>query len=193
MVDSSPFHDLIQRVRAGDSQATAELVRRFEPAMRRAVQTRLIRNKWRRLLHPLDICQIVWADFFPRLSAGGYHLEEPGQLSRLLQIMARNHLLKEIDRLRTYRRGGHMTQQFDSEEIQAIDPRPGPSQTVLLHDQLRKVRGLLSAEEWYLAEQRAAGCTWSEIAAAFGRQTDALRVQFARAIQRIALRLCQER
>ena len=40
MSDDSSFAELIRRVRAGDETAAAELVRRYEPAIRRSAQTR---------------------------------------------------------------------------------------------------------------------------------------------------------
>ena len=41
MIDAPTFDELIRRVRAGDPDAAAELVRNYEPAIRRAVRFRL--------------------------------------------------------------------------------------------------------------------------------------------------------
>jgi hypothetical protein len=127
MVDNLPFPDLLGRVRARDAQATAVLVRRHQPEMEGMVRHWLTKTPWRRLFDPLDICQLVWADFFPRLIVGGDHLELPGHLSQLLRVMARNHLLKEIARLQAIRRGGRITQLAAFTEDAIHDPRPGPS------------------------------------------------------------------
>jgi hypothetical protein len=40
MADEAPFLDLMERVRGGDGDAAAELVRRYEPAIRRVVRLR---------------------------------------------------------------------------------------------------------------------------------------------------------
>ncbi len=183
--DQAPFHELIRRVRTGDSQAVAELVRCYEPAVLRAIQFRLSRTCLRHLLQPRDICQQVWADFFPRMAAGGYHLDQPSQLRGLLRAMARNHLLKQIDRLRTRRRGRLAARLVHVEKYELIDLRPGPVHEVIWKELLQKVQGLLSPKEWHLAAQRAQGVSWAEIAAELGGSPDALRVRFARAARRV--------
>ena len=48
MPDETSFHDLIQRVRRGDEAAAAELVRRYEPAIRRAARVHLLDPRLRR-------------------------------------------------------------------------------------------------------------------------------------------------
>jgi hypothetical protein len=42
MSDEPSYRELILRVRAGDQEAAAELVRRYEPAVRRVVRARLV-------------------------------------------------------------------------------------------------------------------------------------------------------
>ena len=187
--DCAQFGDLIRRVRVGDNQAVAELVRCYEPALLHAVRCRLSRTSLRHLLHPQDICQQVWADFFPRMAAGGYQLEQPSHLRSLLQAMARNHLLKQIDRLRTRRRGGTSMRPVRLEKYGLVDVNPGPVQEVIVKDLLQKVQSLLSAEEWHLAAHRAQGWSWTEIAAELGGNPDSLRVRFARVARRVELRL----
>jgi DNA-directed RNA polymerase specialized sigma24 family protein len=51
---------------------------------------------------------------------------------------------------------------------------------------LPKVLGLLSEEERHLAEQRAQGRSWAELAAEAGVHEDALRKRLARAGKRVA-------
>jgi DNA-directed RNA polymerase specialized sigma24 family protein len=58
------FQNLIERVRARDEGAATELVRRYEPMVRRAARVRLAD----RLLDSMDICQPVMASFFVHLS-----------------------------------------------------------------------------------------------------------------------------
>lgn len=186
--DGAQFGDLIRRVRSGDNQAVAELVRCYEPALLHAVRGRLARSCVRHLLHPQDICQQVWADFFPRMAAGRFHLEQPCHLRSLLQAMARNHLLKQIDRLRTRRRGGLPTPVRPA-KYGLIDHGDGPVHEVILKELLQKVQSLLSPEEWHLAAQRAQGWSWAEIAAAHGGTADGLRVRFARVARRVEHRL----
>src|SRR5947209_16158324 len=92
MSEPIPFTELIRRVRAGDEQASAELVRLYEPAIRVAVHVRLTDVRLRRLFDSVDICQSVLGIFFARATAGQFELERPEQLVRLLVTMARNRL-----------------------------------------------------------------------------------------------------
>ena len=64
MADETPFPDLITRVRGGDSAAAAELVRRYEPAIRRVVRLRLTDQRLRRAFDSMDVCQSVLGSFF---------------------------------------------------------------------------------------------------------------------------------
>ena len=72
-----PFRELIARVRAGDEQAAAELVRRYEPAIRRAARVRLVDTRLNRLLDSMDICQSVLASFFVRAGSGSSSWTRP--------------------------------------------------------------------------------------------------------------------
>jgi DNA-directed RNA polymerase specialized sigma24 family protein len=89
---SSTFPDFVARIRAGDEQAAAELVRQFEPLIRREIRVHLEDDRLGRLFDSMDICQSVLASFFLRTAAGEYDLERPEQLVALLVTMARNKL-----------------------------------------------------------------------------------------------------
>ena len=75
MADEVSFRDLIGRVRHGDEQAAAELVRRYEPAIRRAVRFRLTDPRLRRTCDSMDVCQSVLLSFFVRAASGQYDLD----------------------------------------------------------------------------------------------------------------------
>jgi DNA-directed RNA polymerase specialized sigma24 family protein len=132
---------------------------------------------------------MVWAGFFPRLAAGGYTLDAPLQLIRLLKTMARNLLLKEVHKLRTIRRGGLAAELTGFPVDTVMDPRPGPSQVVIFKDLRHKARGLLSIRERMIARQRARGRSWPEIAAVCGGRSDALRMEMFRAYKRVVSQL----
>src|SRR6516225_3387179 len=95
MPDEPSFRDLIGRVRQGDELAAAELVRRYEPAIRRAVRFRLTDPRLRRTCDSMDVCQSVLLSFFVRAASGQYDLDTPEQLLRRLTTMARNKLLNQ--------------------------------------------------------------------------------------------------
>jgi DNA-directed RNA polymerase specialized sigma24 family protein len=189
MSEGKSFCELIRAVRAGHAGAAAELVRQFEPAIWREVERRRTQAALCRQLDVQDLSQIVLAQFFPCLTAGGYELHHPAQLHGLLRVMARNHLCKEVDKLRTLRRGRGAPHWAGPVEHACVDPGPSPSEAAAVNELRRQARLLLSEQEWDLVLQRAHGRTWTEIAAALGAQADALRMQLTRACERVAGRL----
>jgi RNA polymerase sigma-70 factor (ECF subfamily) len=63
------FDELIRRVGGGDQQAAAQLVRDFEPVVRRVLRARLRDARARREFDSMDIFQSVLAIFFVRVAA----------------------------------------------------------------------------------------------------------------------------
>ena len=101
MTEDADFLDFLRRIRAGDDAAATELVRRFEPMIRREVRMRIGDDRLNRAFDSVDVSQSVLACFFSRAATGEYELERPDQLARLLLTMARNRL---ISRARNERR-----------------------------------------------------------------------------------------
>src|SRR5262245_51385378 len=92
MSEATSFAEFVRRIRAGDEQAAAELVRRYEPLIRREIRLNLDDRRLGRVFDSMDVCQSVLASFFVRTAAGEYDLERPEQLVALLVTMARNKL-----------------------------------------------------------------------------------------------------
>src|SRR6516225_2449212 len=92
MSEQATFTDFVRRIRAGDEQAAAELVRQYEPLIRREIRLQLEDRRLCRIFDSMDVCQSVLASFFVRTAAGQYDLERPEQLLKLLVTMARNKL-----------------------------------------------------------------------------------------------------
>jgi RNA polymerase sigma-70 factor (ECF subfamily) len=182
MVEDNVFQDLIRRVRAGDGAAAAELVRTYEPAIRRAARIRLSDSRLQRLFDSMDISQSVFASFFIRAALGQYDIDKPDQLLRLLVTMSRKKLAdharyQAADR-RDYRR--------ERPVPAGIASGPDPGQQVATRELLHEFRRRLSPAERRLADLRAAGRNWNQIAAELGASAEALRKQLARAVERIA-------
>jgi RNA polymerase sigma-70 factor (ECF subfamily) len=183
------FEELIRRVRAWDQEATAELVRRYEPVIRRAVRFRLADARLGALLDSMDICQSVLKSFFVRAAAGQYDLENPEKVLALLAAMARNKLASQARRQGAQRRGGGRVAHGDQEQQQLISPGAGPSREVAARDLLQEVRLRLSPEERQVLELRSEGHDWAAIAARLGGGADAQRRKHARALDRVAAQL----
>jgi RNA polymerase sigma-70 factor (ECF subfamily) len=186
MCENAGFADFIRRIRAGDDQAARELVQLYEPVIRREVRLRLRDQRLASRFDWTDICQSVMASFFVRAAAGQYDLEQPDHLLRLLVMMTRNKLAQQVRR--------HSAGRRDYRRLEARNPAyldgrsavvPSPSRLVAGRELLEEFRRRLSEEERLLADLRAQGCEWAEIATRLGGTADACRKQLARAIDRV--------
>ncbi|OHB75710.1 MAG: hypothetical protein A2W31_09870 [Planctomycetes bacterium RBG_16_64_10] len=187
MSPDDSFAELICRVRAGDAQAAAELVRQYEPEIRRTIRVRLTDQRLRRVVDSMDICQSILGNFFVRVAAGQFDLNEPEQLIKLLVTMAGNKVRDHARRQRAVRRDHRRVEAGGDPWLAGVaDAGPTPSQVVAGRELLEAVRARFSDEARLLADQRAAGRAWSEIAAELGASPEALRKRFARAIDRAA-------
>src|SRR3954464_8639585 len=122
MLNQNPFDELLRRVRAGETSAAYELVRRYESAIRVAVRTRLSDPALRRQFDSMDICQSVLASFFLRAAAGQYDLDKPGQLVALLTQMARNKLAMRSRNLYRQRRDVRRTTSASDNDAMQREP-----------------------------------------------------------------------
>jgi RNA polymerase sigma-70 factor (ECF subfamily) len=187
--DDSLFSEFLLRVRAGDAAAAEELVRRYESAVRVAVRVRLTDPALRRQFDSVDVCQSVLASFFARAAAGQYDLSEPGQLTALLVRMALNKFTNQVRHLRRRRRDVRRVAALGAQAQAVREPGPGPDRQAELRDLLARLRAGLTDDERAVADRRAAGRTWDEIAAELGGEANALRRRFDRAVRRLAPRL----
>jgi RNA polymerase sigma-70 factor (ECF subfamily) len=190
VTEDETIRDLLRRVRGGDGSAATELVRRYEPEIRRAVRVRLTDQRLRRVLDSMDVCQSVLGNFFVRVAGGQYDLEQPNDLLRLLVAMARNKVLDHVRRQRASRRDQRRIAADPAEAFGTVeDGAPSPSRVVAGQDLLQEVRRRLSDEERDLADQRALGRDWNVIADERGAKADALRKKLTRALDRVSREL----
>jgi RNA polymerase sigma-70 factor (ECF subfamily) len=180
------LEQLLERIRAGDHEAAAELVRRYEPEIRRVVRCRLRDHRLRRVFDSMDICQSVMGRFFAYATSHTLDISEPANLLSLLATMTRNKL-RDTVRHETRTRRDHRREVHDQNALAEMVPTsdPTPSQAVSNRDLLAHIRGRLDPEDLYLAEQRAEGREWSELAAEVGSTAEALRKRLARAFDKI--------
>src|SRR5262245_2780646 len=189
MLNGGTFADFVVRIRAGDEQAAADLVGRYEPAIRLEVRTRLGDRRLRRVLDSMDICQSVLKSFFARAAAGEYDLERPDQLVRLLVAIARNKAAFQARWQRAGKRDLRRDVSLAAGDWDVAGAGPSPSRVASGRELLVEFRRRLSAEEGHLADLRAAGRDWAEIAAELGGTPQARRKQLARTLDRVAREL----
>jgi RNA polymerase sigma factor (sigma-70 family) len=189
MSDDNPFPEFVRRIRAGDARAAEELVRQYEPAIRMEVRMRLSDSRLGRLFDSMDVCQEVLASFFARAAAGQYDLDEPGQLLRLLVVMARNKLAGRAKYERRQRRDHRRVGAATGEEMETSALAPSPSAVVAGRELLEAVQQRLTEEERRVAALRSQGRAWGEIATDLGGTAEARRKQLERALDRVTREL----
>ena len=188
MAEELSFRELMGRVRTGDQAAAGELVRRYEPTIRRTIRVRLRDQRLGRLLDSMDICQSVLSSFFVRAALGQYELDEPEQLLKLLTRMARNKLANQVHHQRAGRRDyRRVVGEIEDKPVAAAGS--SPSELVAGQELLQEAGRRLSSEERQLLDLRREGLEWHEIARRLDGNADALRVRLGRAIDRVAQEL----
>jgi RNA polymerase sigma-70 factor (ECF subfamily) len=186
MPDDERFAELIRGVRAGDAAAAEELVRRYEKVVRMEVHCRLTDPRLRRAFDSMDVCQAVLGSFFVRAAWGQYDLDRPEQLLALLREMARRKLAEEVRQQRAKRRDVRRLEAVEGNDWAGAAPGPTPSRIAIGRELLAAVRERLGPEERQLADLRAQGRQWEEIATLVGGTAVARRKQLGRALDRVA-------
>jgi RNA polymerase sigma-70 factor (ECF subfamily) len=184
----SEFSELIAKARAGDARAAEELVRQYEPVIRMEVRRRMRDPRLRRAFDSLDVCQSVLGSFFVRAALGEYDLENPAEVVKLLVSMARNKLAFQVRKERRQCRDIRRVEDQGGAQADKPAPGPDPGEAVADEELLRAVRGGLSEEERQLADRRAHGMSWNDIAAELGGTPQARRKQLERAAERAVRR-----
>ncbi len=189
MSDEKGFADFIQRIRSGDEAAAAELVRKYEPLIRREVRFHLEDSRLTRALDSIDISQSVLASFFVRAAAGEYDLDQPNQLAGLLVKMAHNKLASQARRQLSLKREAYRVEVEPDVLGRIPDEADTPSQHVSGRELLETFCAKLSAEELRISELRSSDLTWEQIAGQLGGTPHGRRMQLTRAIDRVAQEL----
>jgi RNA polymerase sigma-70 factor (ECF subfamily) len=185
MLDQAAFDAFIGRIRAGDEQAAAELVHLYEPLIRREVRLHIRDRRLYRLFESRDVCQSVLGSFFARTALGEYDLDSPAHLIKLLVTMTRNKVATAAQRQHRQRRDYRRTGGADELE-HVVDPGPSPSELVSGKELLARFRTGFTEEERAIADLRKDGLGWAEITTKLGGTAQARRMQFARAVERVA-------
>jgi len=179
------FAELMTRFRGGDKSAASELVERFGPQIRRAIRVRGTGSRLGRVLDSEDLMQSVFRTLLEQRRNPELAVKGPGQLVTWLLTVARNRRNERTrDAGREKRGGKHADAGADG--LAAV-PAGGPSPSAVFADRdiLERVLALLSPKEREIAQARADGVSWSELAKQAGTTPEALRKQFHRAIERI--------
>ena len=179
------FADFIARIRSGDQSAAEELVRTYEPVVRRAIRLSMTDRRMDRLFDSVDISQSIWSSFFVRVAAGQFDLENPSQLTNLLMGMAKKKLAFQSRRNRYQKRDVARTDDAGASIESVSDKHSSPSDCVSAKELLAKLQSSLTGEERQISELRQTGLAWEEIATTIGGTAQARRMQLDRAADRV--------
>lgn len=200
---SQSFDGLLRRLRSGDQAAAAEIHTHFGGHIRRLARQWLSRKKLGRLLDSEDICQSVLCDFFARYEQGSYQLSDEVQLRALLARITTSRLLYHWERHRTAKRDLRRLEEHGAHEngvrehgahenvlgSVAVTGQPSPSEVLAGRELMEEFRRRFSADEWTIVQLRNDGESWKAISENIGRSPDTLRMQFTRAVTRVAQEL----
>ncbi len=186
-MDETPsFAEFMQRIRAGDDAAAEELVRRYEPLIRREVRLRIEDDRLNRAFDSNDVSQSVLASFFVRAAIGEYDLDQPDQLVRLLVAMVRNKLVSRARQERRLRRDVRRVSFGATETLEQVaDPCPSASEMLSRQELLDRLRTSLTDEERQIADLRSQGLSWEDVAGRLGGSGQARRMQLSRGVERV--------
>ena len=139
------FAELMSQIRSGDDVAATELLRLYEPEIRREIRLRLSDPRLRRVVDSIDISQSVFGNFFVRASYGEFELERPEQLLGLLIRMATNKVIDQ-HRRETSRKMDQISE-FPIEDQNVVGKTSTASEVIAGKEWLERVRELLTEDE----------------------------------------------
>jgi RNA polymerase sigma factor (sigma-70 family) len=185
MPDQDQFLDLLFRVRSGDQDAAAELVRQIQPFILRVIRFKLrVRGPDDALRHEvgsMDVCQSVMASLFNGLKENRFNLSSPEKIRGLLRTMIQFNILSKARRQSVTKR-----KLVGPDEQDAwIDHAPGPEEAVIDNDRMVEFLDRLTEDELVLLRHRLEGKEWQEIAAELKQKPDALRKRLERGMERV--------
>jgi RNA polymerase sigma factor (sigma-70 family) len=183
------FADLITRIRGGDHAAAEELVRKYEPVVRRAIRLNMTDSRMAGVFDSVDVCQSIWRSFFVRTAAGQFDINSPAQLVGLLIAMAKNKLAYEYRRNRTQKRDVGRVAPNDAPIERVTDHQPSPSDCVSANELFDKMQSTMTDEERRLSELRKSGLPWEEVARIVGGTAQSCRMRLQRAADRVTREL----
>jgi RNA polymerase sigma-70 factor (ECF subfamily) len=180
-----PFNSLLNQARQGDAEAIAEIVRLYEPEVRRAARV-LLGPALRPLLDSVDLAQSIHRSVLVHLRSGKFEVNSPDHLMALALTMARRHIARHWRRIRREVRVPAET----VEDPVATGPQPDaddPARQVEHAEQIEHVLGRLSEVDRRLIELRLLGHSTADAARTLNLDPDVARVRLSRLRARLRL------
>lgn len=170
------FHELMERVRAGDKDAAWELIDRYGNIVLHVVR-RHLSSSLRSKFDSMDFYQVVWASFF-RAPDEIRAFAEPKDLINFLCSMTQNKVGMEArrrlqtEKYNVAREQSSNVAQPGSTAASTAEPadarQPSPSQIAIARETWERLVNRLPEQERAVVEMRFQAMTYDEIAAKLG-------------------------
>jgi RNA polymerase sigma factor (sigma-70 family) len=174
------------RVRLGDEEALAELLRQYEPEVRRAARY-LLGRLMRPGLDSVDLVQSVYVALLEGLRDKRYYLSNSQQFLGLANKIVRGKVARH------WRKVQHQFP-LDAEALEtgaagaggtAESVETDPAEQVEYDDTVAHLFGFLNEAERQVVELRLLGCSTAEVARRLSLDPDVLRVRLSRLRRRL--------
>jgi RNA polymerase sigma factor (sigma-70 family) len=172
-VNTELLEVLLEKMRAGDSQAAEQVFVAFEPELRLLVRRQLSR-RLRTKFDSIDVVQSVWVHVLRDFRDSGCGITSPAHLRNFLVRVASNCL---TDRLRHYRTGLEREQPLldgDGACAPAVH-QPRPSEVAQANDLWETMLANCPREHHDLLQLKRQGLPLAAIAARTGLHEDSVR------------------
>ncbi len=190
MSQDHSFTDLMDRLRAGDRDAAAEVFHRFSHrliALARSRLDHLLRTK----VDPEDVLQSVYKSFFLRHAEGEYAVDSWDSLWSLLTVITLRKCIRRREFFRAARRdvlreaGPLPEADASGADWEALAQGPTPSEAACLAEAVERLMQELAPRERDILALSLQGYTCGEISARVGRTERTVQ----RVLQRIRRRI----
>lgn len=180
-----PLEALLGRMRAGDSEATEQVLLTHEPLLRRLVRRHLSR-RLRAKFDSLDVVQSVWARVLAQCRRGACRIDNRTHLRNYLVRLTRNSL---TDRLRHFRVPLACEQSLLEEGAASVTAcrQPRPSEVAQANELWRELLAACPPEHHELLRLKRQGLGLTDIAARTGLHPDSVRRVLRGVARKLAL------
>ena len=173
MDETDSFDRLRGRLREGDEDAAAEVVRRLAARLNALARAQL--DTWvRRKVDPEDVTQSVFLSFFTRYEAGRFDVASWDELWRLLAVIAAHKCTNRAVYFGAKRRNAGAEVPLSDPEHgsadngRAIDPGPTPYEAAVLGETVEQLLRGLDNDDRSVVELSLQGWTTREISGRLG-------------------------
>lgn len=187
VVTHASFHELIERVRTGDSDAVEALLHEYGNAIRREVRFNLLDQRLKRIVSESDIYQSVVSRFIFGLRDGDFEFRTGKDVVNLLKVIVRARIAQHARFWKSQRRDVTRNRPLVSDDhvsMQDHQPEIGLQQSEA--EILAQVMQIMPAQDQQILAWRGDGLNWTEIAQLMCvSSSEAVRKAHARSMDRL--------